>query len=283
MTDTARAPNVIIIGAAKAGTTSLHTYLDLHPEVAMSDPKELMFFERERDPAELDRYLEHFDPAAEVRGESSPSYAQYPRLEGVPERIHRLNPSVRLIYLVRDPITRAVAHWAQMVAHADERRGLADAFAELAPRENLYVCASTYATQLSYYRRWFSDEQILVIDQNRLRHRRRDVLRDVFAFLGVDPAFWSPEFEREFNPQAEQRRPTGLWRSLRSSPLGAVFRRLPPGIRSRLRRPATRAMSRGVGRPELAPETLSALEAALAPEVARLRELTGQRFETWSL
>ena len=276
-------PNVIIIGAAKAGTTSLHTYLDIHPEVSMSDPKELMFFERDRDPAALGRYLEHFDPAAAVRGESSPSYAQYPRLEGVPERIHRLNPAVRLIYLVRDPIPRAVAHWAQMVAHADERRTLSEAFAELEPRKNLYVCASTYATQLSYYRRWFDDEQIMVIDQNRLRHRRRDVLRDVFGFLGVDPGFWSPEFELEFNPQAEQRRPTAMWRSLRSSPLGTAFRRLPPGIRARLRRPANRAMSRGVGRPELSPETRSRLERALAPEAARLRELTGQRFETWSL
>jgi len=276
-------PNVIIIGAAKAGTTSLHTYLDLHPQASMSEPKELMFFERERDRAELDRYLEHFDPDAEVSGESSPSYAQYPRLVGVPERIHALNPSVRLIYMVRDPIPRAVAHWAQMVAYADERRGLADAFADLEPRENLYVCASAYATQLEYYLRWFGDEQVMVIDQDRLRHCRRDVLRDVFAFLGIDPGFWSPEFEREFNPRTEQRRRSDLWWSLRESPLRAAFRRLPPGVRSRLRGPVTRAMSREVGRPEPPPEMRSRLEQALAPEVARLRELTGQRFEAWSL
>jgi len=276
-------PNVLIIGAAKAGTTSLHTYLDLHPQVSMSDPKELMFFERERGAAELDRYLDHFDPEAEVTGESSPSYAQYPRLLGVPERIRGLNPSVRLIYLVRDPIPRAVAHWAQMAAYADERRGLEDAFADLEPRENLYVCASSYATQLEYYLRWFDQEQLIVIDQSDLRHRRRDVLRDVFTFLGIEPGFWSPEFEQEFNPRTEQRRATGLWWSLRNSPLGAAFRRLPPGVRLRLRRPVTKAMSRQVGRPELPPETRSRLEDALALEVARLRELTGQRFESWSL
>jgi len=249
----------------------------------MSDPKELMFFERDREPAELDRYLEHFDPNVEVRGESSPSYAQYPRLLRVPERIRGLNPTVRLIYLVRDPIPRAVAHWAQMAAHADERRAIADAFADLEPRENLYVCASSYATQLEYYRRWFDDEQIMVIDQDRLRHRRRDVLRDVFAFLGVDPGFWSSQFEREFNPRTEQRRASGLWWWLRNSPLRAAFRRLPAGARSRLRRPVNRALSRAVGRPELPPEARSRLEEALAPEVARLRELTGQRYETWSL
>jgi hypothetical protein len=276
-------PNVIIIGAAKAGTTSLHTYLDLHPQASMSEPKELMFFERERDQAELDTYLRHFDPDAEVSGESSPSYAQYPRLVGVPERIRAVNPSVRLIYLVRDPIPRAIAHWAQMVAYADERRSLADAFTDLEPRENLYVCASSYATQLEYYLGWFGEEQIMVIDQHDLRHRRREVLGDVFTFLRIEPGFWSPEFEREFNPQAEQRRPSGLWHSLRGSPLGAAFRRLPPGIRTRLRRPANRALSREVGRPELSPETRSRLEQALAPEAARLRELTGQRFEAWSL
>ena len=276
-------PNVIIIGAAKAGTTSLHTYLDLHPQASMSDPKELMFFERERSEAELERYLQHFDPEAEVTGESSPSYAQYPRLIGVPERIRRLNPSVRLIYLVRDPVPRGVAHWAQMVAYGAEGRGFADAFTDLEPRANLYVCASSFGTQLEYYLRWFDDEQVMVIDQHDLRNRRRDVLRDVFTFLGIDSGFWSPAFEREFNPRAEQRRPSGLWHSLRESPLRAAYLRLPPGVRSRLRRPVTRAMSRPVSRPELSPETRSRLEEALAPEVARLRELTGRRFETWSL
>jgi hypothetical protein len=279
----ARAPNVIVIGAAKTGTTSLHTYLDLHPQASMSDPKELKFFEHEEDLAGLAAYLEHFDPDAEVRGESSPSYAQFPRLEGVPERIRWLNPAVRLIYLVRDPVPRAVAHWAQMVAFADERRGLTEAFATLEPRENLYVCASSYATQLEYYLRSFDAEQVMVIDQHRLRHDRREVLREVFGFLGIDAGFWAPEFDREFNPRREQRRRSGLWWSLRSSPLGAAFRRLPRGLRSGLRRPLDRTLSRQVGRPELPSEIRSRLEQALAPEVARLRELTGQRFETWSL
>src|SRR6059058_6332030 len=73
-------PNLIVIGAQKCGTSGLHYYLSLHPEVSMSRPKELNFFIVERNwPRGTEWYAAHFEPRAIVRGESSPNYTAYPQ------------------------------------------------------------------------------------------------------------------------------------------------------------------------------------------------------------
>src|SRR5688500_19574724 len=89
-------PNLIVIGGLKCGTTSLHHYLNLHPEVAMSRPKELNFFVAELNwPLGAEWYGRHFERAAAVRGETSPHYTDRPRLEGVAERMRDLVPHAR--------------------------------------------------------------------------------------------------------------------------------------------------------------------------------------------
>ncbi|HET9119805.1 MAG TPA: hypothetical protein VFN72_04675, partial [Solirubrobacterales bacterium] len=90
-------PNLIIIGGLKCGTTSIHHYLGLHPEINMSKPKELNFFVEELNwDLGLDWYEGRFDSRFPVRGESSPHYTNMPYFEGVPERIHRHVPEAKL-------------------------------------------------------------------------------------------------------------------------------------------------------------------------------------------
>ena len=105
-------PNLIIIGGLKCGTTSIHHYLGLHPEIQMSKPKELNFFVSELNwDLGLDWYKARFDARFEVRGESSPHYTNLPRFTGVAERIRQHCPDAKLIYMVRDPIKRVLSHW----------------------------------------------------------------------------------------------------------------------------------------------------------------------------
>ena len=101
-------PNVLVVGAAKCGTTSLHEYLDRHPEIAMAREKELDFFVEQKNWSRGVDWYERQFAAAPVRGESSPSYTAYPRYRGVPERIRRIVPDAKLVYLVRDPVERAL-------------------------------------------------------------------------------------------------------------------------------------------------------------------------------
>src|SRR4051794_21023487 len=103
-------PNFFIIGAGKAGTTSLHAYLKLNPAIHMSKVKEPNFFTAP-DPArphangqmtDPEQYRAMFVTDKPLRGESSTSYTLHPLRPGVPERIHALVPDARFVYLVRD-------------------------------------------------------------------------------------------------------------------------------------------------------------------------------------
>jgi hypothetical protein len=112
----------MIIGAAKAGTTSLHRYLDQHPSIFMSRQKELKLFSRDDWREHLDWYRGQFPSTLPVRGESSPVYSMDPWFPGVPERVKELLPDALLVYLVRDPVERLVAQYVEQFALRLEHR-----------------------------------------------------------------------------------------------------------------------------------------------------------------
>ena len=190
-------PNLIVIGGLKCGTTSLHHYLNLHPEIAMSRPKELNFFVAELNwDLGADWYASHFDRAAAVRGESSPHYTNLPRFEGVADRMRELlGADARVVYMVRDPIDRMLSHYLHNVGGGYETRPLE---AALSDPGSAYVARSRYAMQAEPYVRAFGAERLLVIPREDLRDAREETMRSVFEFCGADPGFRSPQFEREW-------------------------------------------------------------------------------------
>jgi Sulfotransferase domain len=274
-------PNLIVIGAKKCGTTSLHQYLASHPDVAMSTEKELDFFVAHRNWARgLDWYRRQFDATAAVRGESSPSYTALPHHRGVPERMARVIPDARLVYVVRDPVERLISHYHMEVAVGREHRPLAAAVADSS--ESRYVTQGRYWMQLDPYLRGFDGAQVLVVDQAELDRDRAASLRRVFAFLEVDPDFVSPDFDEVHFPAMarRRRRPVAIAVQALNRRLGRersyrVRRRVPERVRWMLTAP--------VRRPDVEPALRARLEQIYAPEVARLREHTGLRFESWSL
>lgn len=279
---------MLVIGAGKSGTTSLQHYLGHHPEVFMSDPKEPDFFPRRRWREQLDWYESLFPEPAPIRGEASTSYSAYPVFEDVPERIHELIPDVRLIYLVRDPIDRILAHYSQHRAIGKDARSLDDAIRGALrdgdQKANPYVCVSSYATQVERYLAIFPAERLLVIDNADLLDDRGEVLRETFRFLGVDDSFSSPAFDEILNPKSDQVRFNRAGARLRETRAAELARRrVPPRVRRTITAPLRRALSEPAERPELSPDLRAELEERLAPEVDRLRELTGKPFATWSL
>jgi Sulfotransferase family len=290
-------PNLVVIGSAKSGTTSLHHYLNGHPEISMASPsrgaglrdndadgKEMRFFWREDWRESMPWYCSHFaEMTTPVRGEATPAYSAYPRHPAVPERIHAVVPAARLIYIVRDPIERIVSHYIQELVDGD-RRSFRQRMLELDRPDNSIVCPSRYATQVERYLEFFASSQLLVVDQHRLKHERRATLREIFGFLGVDPGHWSPAFDDERNTRAEKQALTPLGRRLFYGLLDPLGRRLAPERWSTLRPSVRRSFSRQIlERPVLDDELRTKLSAMLQPQVDRLRELTGQRFPSWSL
>jgi hypothetical protein len=275
-------PNLIVIGAAKCGTTSLHEYLDEHPQISMSREKELNFFVPEKSGGRsVEWYERQFDDRAPIRGESSPAYAAHPFFPGPPARMRALVPDVRLVYLVRDPIERTVSHWLHRASTHAEMPSFEDALDS--EQGDWMVGLSRYWLQLEQYLPHFPPEQILVVDTDDLRDRRDETLARIFRFVGVDPDFRSAEFEREHVPVARPMRRTragravlgGLHRSLGARRTSAVLARTPTVLKRRFRRT--------VDRPVVTEAIRARLERELRADVERLRAHTGQAFDGWSI
>jgi hypothetical protein len=289
---------LIVIGGMKCGTSALHYYLDLHPEIYMSKPKELNFFADEPALGPLARedipllqrtrgnwhrgcawYASHFPADAPVRGESSPLYTA-PWFPRVAERMASLVPEAKLLFLVRDPVERAVSHYVHNLAAGRERRGLG---AALGAPHSPYVERSRYGAALESFACHFPAASILVLTREDLLLRRRETIRAAYGFAGVDESLWSPRMLRERNATN-----VAAWRPRRA--LQLLYRRrlwryqyrLPEETKWKIER---LLMSGGASRPRpIVEEPLrERLAEYLADDVARLQELTGRGFEGWSL
>jgi hypothetical protein len=187
-------PNVVIIGAMKCGTTALHRLLDEHPEIAMAGGKELnFFFGPAADAGDgaasnwhrgLEWYASQFAAQARVRGESSPGYTSPDHPEAA-QRMAAVIPAARLLYLIRDPIDRAVSQYRHHRADRTEPRPLAEA---LLDPESQYIARGRYHERLVPFLRQFALEQIMVVAQEDLLNDTDGSLRQVDRFLEVKPA-----------------------------------------------------------------------------------------------
>ncbi len=194
-------PAVVVVGGMKCGTTALHRYLDLHPDIAMSEPKELNFFfgAADGEPSWTEGnwsrgvgwYRSHFAGTASVHGESSPGYTS-PDHPETAQRMAGVVPEARLLYLVRDPLDRALSQYRHHRRDGDERRPAEQA---LLDPESQYIARSRYHERLEPFLDHYRRDRILVVRHRDLLERRRETVRSVFAFLGVDDGFWSSEMD----------------------------------------------------------------------------------------
>jgi sulfotransferase family protein len=277
-------PNLIIIGGLKCGTTSLHHYLGLHPQVQMSKPKELNFFVEELNlDLGLDWYESRFDDRFEVRGESSPHYTNLPRFRGVAERIRRHNPDTKLIYMVRDPIKRVLSHWVHARGAGYENRPLEPT---LSASDSAYVDRSMYWKQLQPYLEHFDREQITLISQEELQGERNETMRRAFEFAGVDPEFSSEHFDREWEKSsAKQGDKYQLMERLIKLPgfrsFDRNFDRLPESMRWLVEKVVHDPEKPPAPKPELPEDVLETLRRRFRDDVAALQRFAGRDFAGW--
>ena len=206
-------PDFLIVGEAKAGTTTLYDLLARHPQVAAAAMKEVHFFDL-RFSRGVDWYRAQFPMAYRVRGEyrgpgarlltgeASPYYMLHPH---APRRIKALVPDVRMIALVRNPVERAYSHFhhesragreplsfEEAIEREPERlagereRMLADeAYSSVSYRRNSYLKRGLYAEQLEGLYKLFSSEQLLVVCSEELFKNPAKTYADVVSFLGL--------------------------------------------------------------------------------------------------
>jgi hypothetical protein len=264
----------------KSGTTSLCKYLAAHPNVYFSAIKEPGFFVEERAWNNgWDWYDSLFaeSSSASAIGEGSTHYAKYPVYDHVAEKIAHYLPNVKFIYLMREPIARAVSHYWHMFHYWHEARPMLRALKQ----DPQYLAYSRYAMQLEQYFRHFSRDRFYLTSFERLKRSPRDVIRECFRFLGVDDEFVPEGIGRIHNQgPLEIRKTRGLIHRLRWSPW---WTRVAPFVPQGVREFGKRLEFTKVERPRDVPAKVVAyLQPIFAEENERLFEMIGMRFDDWA-
>lgn len=271
-------PDFVIIGAMKSGTTTLDRHLRDHPEIGMSRDKETNYFVAEKTFGNGPRwYSGQFDPARRLHGEASPNYTKVDVFKGVPERLAAHCDGVKLVYIVRDPVDRALSQYRHSWTIGDIAMD-PEAFAGSAEWDHV-VATSSYARQLDAYLPHIPLHRILVLDFVDLVRSPQATMDRLAAYLDVAP---HPVAEGSHNEASELSRVPAPVLRLAQSPLGQAMNRVVSReARDRIRRLVARGKSRQP--PPVPDAVVGRLKEALAPDVARFRSLTGHGFPEWSL
>ncbi len=189
-------PNFIIIGAQKAGTSSLYFYLSQHPNIRVSATKEIHYYNYYEPQGRGLGWYKSFFPLKltsrnQITGEASPYYLFD---ENVPPRIKRDLPDVKLIALLRNPIDRAYSAYS-MNKRQENMKDFptfegAIANNDMSSEQSvLYLFRGRYADHIRHWLRYFNRDQFLFIKSEEFFQDPKKSLREVYDFLGVEKVY----------------------------------------------------------------------------------------------
>jgi hypothetical protein len=272
-----RLPSFLVIGAMKAGSTTLYEDLRSVPGIFLPD-KELG---RLAEPNLSARsYTKLFAAAntGDVLGEVSTDYAKLPQSAGVVDNVRRVvGDDLRLVYIVRNPVDRTVSHHHHWLA-----RRITDPSIDVAIRsDDRLIDFSRYAMQLEPWLELVGADRVWMIQFERYVEDRAGTIATLTNFLGLPAPPASRPLDTVHNASTSRRRAVGLSGRVGRSP---VYRRL---VRPRLPQPVRRGLGRAL-LPEPVPrpappseETVDLILARTAADCARLVDWFGERAPRW--
>ena len=266
-------PHFLVIGAMKSGTTTLYRDLESHAGVSL--------FEKEGSPLLRDtaarEYGRGFRGEGRLRGDVSTHYTMRPQYENAAERAAGLlGPETKVLYIVRDPVRRAVSHFLHW--STDSRFQVPDSIDEAVLRVAELTDWGRYATQITPWVQAFGVSSVRLIRFEDYVSDRAGEFAAVCRWLGID--------ERVSVSQEAHNRSAGkpvlgeFWTKVRDSPAYEHVRRyLPQALKDQ----AKRAVMRPAETPAAVPSdaAIAELVSRLRPEVAKLRDIFGPSAPTW--
>lgn len=229
-------PDFILIGAMKCGTSTLQTQLAAQPGVFMSTPKEPNYFSNDEIFAKGAAWYEGlFDdaPSGALKGEASTHYTKLPTYPQTLARMTATLPALRLIYMIRDPMTRAVSHY---VHEWTERRAGADADAAFR-KDGTFMEYGCYGMQIAPFVEAYGPQNILLTSLEALVADPETEFDRIAGFLGLPPgAAWQHEVAPQ-NVSRDRMRRLPLQSLLIDNPVARTLRRslVPASLRRRIR------------------------------------------------
>ncbi|PPS44234.1 sulfotransferase [Chroococcidiopsis sp. TS-821] len=283
-------PNFLIIGAQKAGTSSLYYYLKQHPQIYMSPIKEPHFFTYEGEKVNesfsvvnnIEDYQKLFQdaPKSMMKGEASPSYIYAPKAA---ERIKHYIPEAKLIAILRHPAERAYSNFLHAIRNDQEplkdfRQALREEETRIRDRSVLlwhYKSKGFYYKQLKRYLDLFDRSQIKICLYEDLNTNPAGVLKDLFEFLAVDSSF-EADVSRKYNVSVVPKNPLlgSLIKNFKSvKPI--MKNLLPDGVRHYIRSKVFDTP------PPISPELRKQLVEEYREDILQMQELLGRDLSGW--
>jgi len=269
----------MMIGAQKAGTTSLAAQLAAHPQICFCREKEPAYFHQVADwRAELERYHALYDPRpGQLLGEASTHYTFFPEYRATAERLYEYNPALKLIYVMRQPVERIVsAYTHNFVREIDRLPPDVAVFAD-----PTYVNRSRYGVQLRPYLELFGPENVLLLVFEEYTADQVTALYRVAEFLGIAAA---PFEETDTTPLHQSvGQPYLRSQALRDFTKSEMFQKMRSIIPAAVRQPIRhRLLSNTIDeKPAFARETKQALWRLVEDDVHTVEQLLGRRLENW--
>ncbi len=292
--------NFIIIGAVKAGTSSVYKYLQEHPDIYMSPVKEPKFFqwdgETRRFSTELDDKIYHqaiktFDEYkklfSEVKnetviGEASVSYLYNKK---VPERIYRRFPDIKLMAILRHPADRAFSHYLHTKWLGHEPLSFPEALAQENNRIESnwgpswhYKSQGFYYEQIERYQSLFDKHNFKICLYDSLQKDSSSFLKDVCRYLDVNPNFvFNTDIKHNINPFPKNK----LLYQITSQPnvIKDTFKNLlPKDLRTKW---ITFIKKKNSFKPQLDPNLRQELTAEYREDILKLQDLIDQDLSSW--
>jgi Sulfotransferase domain len=277
-------PNYMLIGASKCASSSICTLLGQHPDVFMVKCKETAFFSNDEIYQRgFDWYESLYNEVGDKKmlGEGSNRYTMKEIFPHTVSRIVSYNPDLKLIYCVRNPITRIESFWMELRSHGGEVCHYDFNKAVRFNRDRL-VDSSNYWQQLNAFRPYFPDNRIHIVFYEDFKNDPTTVMRSCFQFLDVDPdiALESPNLH--IGDYSSKTVPRNILSQLREYSLFRTSKKLiPTSVRKQIKK---LLLSKKVsGRPQWHPEAREWVADILEDDSHKFLEYYGKPKDYWKL
>lgn len=285
-----RLPDFLIIGAMKAGTTTLYYDLMRHPDLYLpAENKEphCLVHDRVLTPEGKAEYAAYFRRARpnQLCGEGSTGYTKIPDHPGVPERaIKLIGPDLKVIYIVREPVGRIISQHRHLCApHAHAPSDIGPSIDEEVRKRPQFIDYSRYAMQIGPWINALGSDQVFILPFEEFVADRRESVASVHRFLGVAPRPDLIDPEERRNASDAKPVVVGHWKRIYNSPLyrQGLRRLIPLGLRDRLRASLLPRHKFVPEPPSL--ETVAFILEQLNDDAERLRQIMGRDEPIWDL
>ena len=290
-------PNFLIIGAAKAGTTALHNYLQQHPQIYLTPDKETNFFAfegininfqgigdealKEFSITDLATYQKQFIGVTNESaiGEACPLYLYHAEAA---KKIHHYIPDCRLIIILRNPIDRAYANYLHLIR--DNRETLQNFDRALAAESQRiennwewfwhFTQVGYYTKQIQRYYDLFDRNKIAIYLYEDFVDSPIYLLQNIFKFVGVDNDF-VPDLSIRPNKSGKPKSKLLNQLLMKPNPIKTILKPLfPAAIRQKIQH-------RNLEKPQMSITTKQKLTQLFREDIIACQELIQQDLSSW--